>query len=459
MASSKKNHNDILKVMRIIKAAKGFFDRYEIIEAGLLEWDTFGKLEEFLPDDCKSRGFLGDEYQELNDSLEAARLSLCRSDLGLRSSEIIHDIKSFAHEIRCEKTLVAFETNLYGREDIPKELHIFNTRDIFRLERMGNAAVLDAHIKDLINGSKILKETLSNYDEYITPTNPEQESEPVDNALHEPVPKDNQSDESDVSDSIKKITELFEKGGFDKDKEAFLALLSMPGNEQVYVLRFQLFRLAQTYYSLVESVATGLVNWMDYELNHYYDMVVKGIRVFLDMPEFKDLSLEFNPPANLFPDDELDVIWDCGLKQRIQDFVGQTQSYLNEINRLEIWNSDNVKKTVSYIDSTVEKSLKAASQHSQRAEKTFNTMVDKVKIENARTDIKDQTKPITDKNKPNRRGKGVLEEHIKPLIKTDPTITNEKIAELLNERWAKKYTPTSESSVGKTRRKLKQNEG
>lgn len=67
----------------------------------------------------------------------------------------------------------------------------------------------------------------------------------------------------------------------------------------------------------------------------------------------------------------------------------------------------------------------------------------------------DQLKTV--KNEPKGRGKGVLEEHIKPLIKTDPTITNEGIADLLNERWAKKHTPTSASSVGKTRRQLKQN--
>jgi hypothetical protein len=183
------------------------------------------------------------------------------------------------------------------------------------------------------------------------------------------------------SSSVKKIINLFEENGLDKEKKALLTHLSMPANEQHYVLRYHLFLLAKTYYQLVESVANASVNWMDYNLNHYYTMVVKGIKEFLNMPEFKNLHVEFHPLVNLFPGNDLDMAWDLGVRQEIQNFVGDTQSFLNELHLIGVCNSSNVKMMTSHLIKTMEKPSQAANEHSQRSEKGFNKILDKTKRE------------------------------------------------------------------------------
>lgn len=196
--------------------------------------------------------------------------------------------------------------------------------------------------------------------------------------------------------AAKKVGFNIKQNGSCEVNEILSALFSMPKDEQHYFLRYQLFLLTQTYYRLVEVVATSPVSFMDYELNHYYDLVVKGIQTLLDTPELKDFPVKFYPVAqNSFSLSEIDAVWDNGIKQEMQDFVGHTQSFLNELILVSSSDSDYLKAATNYLKKTIEKPLLAAQKYSEIAEKAFDTMLEEIKKDIPTKAKKQQVEKIT----------------------------------------------------------------
>jgi tRNA splicing endonuclease len=347
-----KEKEDEQKILRIIKAAELFFENYEKIEEVVLDWAPWDNIEEKLPSYFKKNGFLKQEYRELDSALENARLTLYRSKLGMTADKIINDIKYFANEIASDENLTFFEKHLQTGAEIPDELTFYNTRQMFRLGRMQVAATLDAHIKDIINGSGI-------------------EINPADVMEHNAQTENYKKDQTFTPEELEIFKECFGSEN-----------VSLSEDESSYLLRYQLFLYAQTYYQLVESVATGYVGWMDYKINHYYLLLVKNIKFLLDAPELKTFPAQFNPVVeNLFPSCGIDIVWDCGAKEQVEDFVGQTQSYFSELNHIRFHKSETIQRCIKFFQKNVEQSLKAATEHSAKAEKGFEMMVNKIKAE------------------------------------------------------------------------------